>query len=95
MGVVQRFERRLAGLVQGAFAKAFGGWVEPGESAAAPHREAGGQHATVPAGRAPGPRPHTRPLGTRPSPPRTAARRRTNSPATWPRPNPASFRCAR
>ena len=51
MGVVQRFERRLEGLVQGAFAKAFGGWVEPVEVAAALTREAEDKKAIVAAGR--------------------------------------------
>ena len=35
MGVLQRFERRLEGLVEGAFARAFKGNVEPVEIAAA------------------------------------------------------------
>jgi hypothetical protein len=48
---VQRFERRLEGLVQGAFAKAFGGWVEPVEVAAALTREAEDKKAIVAAGR--------------------------------------------
>ena len=51
MGVLQRFERRLEGLVQGAFAKAFGGWVEPVEIAAALTREAEDRRAIVAAGR--------------------------------------------
>jgi hypothetical protein len=51
VGVVQRFERRLEGLVQGAFAKAFGGWVEPVEVAAALTREAEDKKAIVAAGR--------------------------------------------
>jgi hypothetical protein len=49
--VLQRFERRLEGLVQGAFAKAFGGWVEPVEVAAALTREAEDKKAIVAAGR--------------------------------------------
>ncbi len=40
MGVLQRFERRLEGLVEGAFARAFGGAVQPVELAAALQREA-------------------------------------------------------
>ena len=40
MGVLQRFERRLEGLVEGAFAKVFGGVVQPVEVAAALQREA-------------------------------------------------------
>ena len=34
MGVLQRFERRLEGLVEGAFARTFGGVVQPVEIAA-------------------------------------------------------------
>jgi hypothetical protein len=51
VGVLQRFERRLESLVQGAFAKAFGGWVEPVEVAAALTREAEDKKAIVAAGR--------------------------------------------
>jgi hypothetical protein len=51
VGVLQRFERRLEGLVQGAFARAFGGWVEPVEVAAALSREAQDKKAIVAAGR--------------------------------------------
>ena len=51
MGVLQRFEQRLEGLVQGAFARAFGGWVEPVEVAAALTREAENKKAIVAAGR--------------------------------------------
>jgi Protein of unknown function (DUF3662)/FHA domain len=40
VGVLQRFERRLEGLVEGAFARAFGGQVQPVEVAAALQREA-------------------------------------------------------
>ena len=40
MGVLQRFERRLEGLVEGAFARVFGGVVQPVEVAAALQREA-------------------------------------------------------
>ena len=39
MGVLQRFERRLGGLVEGAFAKVFKGGVEPVELAGALARE--------------------------------------------------------
>ncbi|CUU57690.1 FHA domain-containing protein [Parafrankia irregularis] len=39
MGVLQRFERRLGGLVEGAFAKVFKGGVEPVEIASALARE--------------------------------------------------------
>ncbi|MGB8652064.1 MAG: DUF3662 and FHA domain-containing protein [Mycobacteriales bacterium] len=51
MGVLQRFERRLEGLVQGAFTRAFGGYVEPVEVAAALTREAEDKKAIVAAGR--------------------------------------------
>ena len=51
MGVLQRFERRLENLVQGAFARTFGGWVEPVEIAAALTREAEDKKAIVAAGR--------------------------------------------
>lgn len=47
MGVLQRFEHRLERLVQGAFSKAFGGWVEPVEVAAALTREAEDKKAIV------------------------------------------------
>ena len=40
MGVLQRFERRLEGLVEGAFARVFKGAVEPVEVARALQREA-------------------------------------------------------
>jgi len=51
VGVLQRFERRLESLVEGAFAKAFKGWVEPVEVAAALTREAEDKKAIVAAGR--------------------------------------------
>lgn len=51
MGVLQRFERRLEGLVQGVFTRTFGGWVEPVEVAAALTREAEDKKAIVAAGR--------------------------------------------
>ena len=51
MGVLQRFERKLEGLVQGAFTRAFGGWVEPVEVAAALTREAEDKKAILAAGR--------------------------------------------
>jgi hypothetical protein len=47
VGVLQRFEQRLERLVQGAFSKAFGGWVEPVEVAAALTREAEDKKAIV------------------------------------------------
>ena len=49
MGVLQRFEKRLGGLVEGAFAKAFRGRVEPVELAAALAREADNNKAVGPA----------------------------------------------
>ena len=51
MGVLQRFERRLEGLVEGAFARAFGGVVQPVEVAAALQREASDKKAIVGQGR--------------------------------------------
>lgn len=46
MGVVQRFERRLEGIVEGAFTKIFRGGVEPVEIAKGLQREAG-DHRTI------------------------------------------------
>jgi hypothetical protein len=51
MGVLQRFERRLEGIVEGAFARAFKGNVEPVEIAGALQREAGDRKAIVGPGR--------------------------------------------
>ncbi len=51
MGVLQRFERRLEGLVEGVFARAFGGAVQPVEVAAALQREAADKKAIVGQGR--------------------------------------------
>ncbi len=51
MGVLQRFERRLEGLVEGVFARAFGGAVQPVEVAAALQREAADKKAIVAQGR--------------------------------------------
>lgn len=45
MGVLSRFERRLEGLVEGAFAKVFRGGVEPVEIAKALQREAADKKA--------------------------------------------------
>ena len=45
MGVLSRFERRLEGLVEGAFAKVFRGGVEPVEVAKALQREAADKRA--------------------------------------------------
>lgn len=51
MGVLQRFERRLEGLVEGAFARAFGGVVQPVEIASRLQREAADHKTIVAAGR--------------------------------------------
>jgi hypothetical protein len=51
VGVLQRFERRLGGLVEGAFARVFGGVVQPVEVAAALQREAQDKRAIVGHGR--------------------------------------------
>jgi hypothetical protein len=51
VGVLQAFERRLGGLVEGAFAKVFKGDVQPAEIAGALQREADNQKNVVAAGR--------------------------------------------
>jgi len=51
VGVLQAFERRLGGLVEGAFAKVFKGDVQPAEIASALQREADDRKAVVAAGR--------------------------------------------
>lgn len=51
MGVLQRFERRLEGLVEGAFARVFKGAVEPVEIATALQREAADHKAILGQGR--------------------------------------------
>ena len=51
MGVLQRFERKLEGLVEGGFARVFRSHVQPVEIAAALQREAGDKRAVVGAGR--------------------------------------------
>ena len=51
MGVLQRFERRLEDVVEGAFARVFGGAVQPAEVAAALQREAELRKAVVAVGR--------------------------------------------
>lgn len=51
MGVLQRFERRLGGLVEGAFAKVFKGAVEPVEVVSALQREAADHKRVLGAGR--------------------------------------------
>ena len=47
VGVLQRFERRLGGLVEGAFAKVFKGQVQPVEIASALQREADDRKTVV------------------------------------------------
>src|SRR5947199_7958803 len=47
VGVLQRFERRLGGLVEGAFAKVFKGEVQPVEIASALQREADDRRTVV------------------------------------------------
>jgi hypothetical protein len=51
VGVLQAFEKRLGGLVEGAFAKVFKGDVQPAEIASALQREADDRKAIVAAGR--------------------------------------------
>ncbi len=51
VGVLQRFERRIEGLVNGAFARAFKAEVQPVEIAAALQRECDGRAAIVGRGR--------------------------------------------
>ena len=51
MGVLQRFERRLEDVVEGAFARVFGGAVQPTEVATALQREAEQRKVLVAAGR--------------------------------------------
>jgi Protein of unknown function (DUF3662)/FHA domain len=51
VGVLQAFERRLGGLVEGAFAKVFKGDVQPVEIAGALQREADDRRAVVGPGR--------------------------------------------
>ena len=51
MGALQRFEKRLEGLVEGAFAKVFKGVVHPVEMLNAMQREAESQKKPLPGGR--------------------------------------------
>ncbi|WP_163512720.1 FhaA domain-containing protein [Fodinicola acaciae] len=51
MGVLQRFEKRLEGLVEGAFAKVFKGVVHPVEIASAMQREADAHRSILGGGR--------------------------------------------
>lgn len=64
MGVLQRFERRLEGLIEGTFARAFKGRVEPVEIANALDREASDKAAIVSAGRTLVPNDYVVELGT-------------------------------
>jgi hypothetical protein len=63
VGVLQRFERRLEGLVEGAFARVFGGVVQPVEVAAALQREAADKKQIVGQGRVLVPNAYTVELG--------------------------------
>lgn len=63
MGVLLRFERRLEGLVEGAFARVFGGVVQPVEVAAALQREAADKKQIVGQGRVLVPNAYTVELG--------------------------------
>ena len=51
MGVLQRFERRLEGMVEGAFARAFRSELQPVEVASAVQREMDDRAAIVAKGR--------------------------------------------
>lgn len=64
MGVLQRFERRLEGLVNGAFAKAFKSEVQPVEIASALQRECDDRAAPVSQGRVMVPNDFTVELGS-------------------------------
>ena len=63
MGALQRFERRLEGLVEGAFARVFKGVVEPVEVAAAIQKEAADRKAILGPGRILVPNDYTVELG--------------------------------
>lgn len=64
MGVLQRFERRLEGMVEGAFARVFKGVVEPVEVAAAIQKEAADKKAILGPGRILVPNDYTVELGS-------------------------------
>src|SRR5262245_40165975 len=51
VGVLQRFEKRLEGMVEGAFAKVFKGVVHPVELLNAMQREADARKSPLPGGR--------------------------------------------
>lgn len=63
MGALQRFERRLEGLVEGAFARVFKGVVEPVEIASALQKEASDRRAILGPGRILVPNDYTVELG--------------------------------
>jgi Protein of unknown function (DUF3662)/Inner membrane component of T3SS, cytoplasmic domain len=64
VGVLQRFERRLGGLVEGAFAKVFKGEVQPVEVASALQREADDRKTVVGEGKVVAPNDYVVELGS-------------------------------
>src|SRR5438105_6219121 len=64
VGVLQRFERRLGGLVEGTFAKVFKGEVQPVEIASALQREADDRKTVVAEGKVLVPNDYVVELGT-------------------------------
>ncbi|HVT21331.1 MAG TPA: DUF3662 and FHA domain-containing protein [Mycobacteriales bacterium] len=65
MGVLQTFERRLGGLVEGAFARVFKGEVQPAEIASALQRESDDRKEVVGRGRVLAPNAYVVELGDR------------------------------
>ncbi|HVS68790.1 MAG TPA: DUF3662 and FHA domain-containing protein [Mycobacteriales bacterium] len=65
MGVLQSFERRLGGLVEGAFARVFKGEVQPAEIAGALQRESDDRKEVVARGRVLAPNTYVVELGDR------------------------------
>ncbi|HVT63948.1 MAG TPA: DUF3662 and FHA domain-containing protein [Mycobacteriales bacterium] len=65
MGVLQSFERRLGGLVEGAFARVFKGEVQPAEIASALQRESDDRKEVVARGRVLAPNAYVVELGDR------------------------------
>ncbi|MGN6472126.1 MAG: FhaA domain-containing protein [Mycobacteriales bacterium] len=65
MGVLQTFERRLGGLVEGAFARVFKGEVQPAEIASALQRESDDRKEVVARGRVLAPNAYVVELGDR------------------------------
>lgn len=65
MGVLQTFERRLGGLVEGAFARVFKGEVQPAEIASALQRESDDRKEVVSRGRVLAPNAYVVELGDR------------------------------